>query len=773
MQNAIVMIYHPNDVEFTARVAQNLLARGLVVWADFFLPDDQRDTETAYQVAAGFVSIISPSFDMNALVDLPDDKVFPIVIEETSNTTELSNQQTTNFIGWGDLTHFDSKLNELVEKLRSQTNVGIRPNFDPVDQYIYSLMTECSIASVNYETIPVESELKASDNDDDTVVIVENDNLGERIARQAEEATNVQDDNLEGLTQFESISALHQKQKSFIIVGQTGIGKTIALKRLALEAAWRFLADRDQPLPVYLDLPAWDDGISWPAFLEDQLGKRIIENQALQNRKYFLDHLDGLSPRNADLLEHWIVDRDETTSICLAIDINFYSEFHNVPIVIIKTAKFRQETINKLKILIEHADQSTSTLAKDMIQKGNRYYTTVLEDSRSRRGFLSKKQKQTPIAKLIEDKIIVFNKEKFKFKHTIIQSIFAASAIEKTDIQRLLTAPQFNNQRRLPTRWDQAIIFRATHFDNASEFIEEVAAVDPFLALGCIEFGAKVDADTKKQVAQQLLNILEQNDWRQSIAAIAGIKRLDEPMLVETMINYMAYGDLYQRRLAARVFGEIKHPAGIPLLADALKDEAIRAAASEALVNIGHPVVPEIVKLINPDDAPRWETRTAAIEVLWAVADPRTTPILIEALFDEADEVLWTAARALAALKKDAITPLVEFIQSEDALIDEDICQAAAMAIIWTDEADGVIQLSKLLDDPVPLRRGIIADTLGGASGTWLPLAINKLAERLHDEDVIELDGEALTISEIVLRSLEEIGTPEALQIIKKWQDNT
>ena len=87
------------------------------------------------------------------------------------------------------------------------------------------------------------------------------------------------------------------------------------------------------------------------------------------------------------------------------------------------------------------------------------------------------------------------------------------------------------------------------------------------------------------------------------------------------------------------------------------KDGWKRRAARLALVDIGRPAVPYLIKALkHRKPEVRWE----AAKTLGAIGDPCSGPALVDALADKRFEIRWLAAEGLIALKLDAIKPLLK-----------------------------------------------------------------------------------------------------------------
>ena len=93
------------------------------------------------------------------------------------------------------------------------------------------------------------------------------------------------------------------------------------------------------------------------------------------------------------------------------------------------------------------------------------------------------------------------------------------------------------------------------------------------------------------------------------------------------------------------------------LIADlASPDAAVRMKAREAIVVIGKPVVPSLIRLLSHRKPHiRWE----AAKALCSIADPLAASALVNAMDDRDGDVRWLAAEGVAALGRDGLQPLL------------------------------------------------------------------------------------------------------------------
>ncbi len=87
-----------------------------------------------------------------------------------------------------------------------------------------------------------------------------------------------------------------------------------------------------------------------------------------------------------------------------------------------------------------------------------------------------------------------------------------------------------------------------------------------------------------------------------------------------------------------------------------------RQKARLALIHIGQPAVPALIKALHSSDKQtRWEAAKALVEI----PSPQAAPALVETLQDEDPGTRWLASEALIALEGDAVVPLLEGLNED------------------------------------------------------------------------------------------------------------
>jgi HEAT repeat protein len=168
--------------------------------------------------------------------------------------------------------------------------------------------------------------------------------------------------------------------------------------------------------------------------------------------------------------------------------------------------------------------------------------------------------------------------------------------------------------------------------------------------------------------------------------------------------------NVYRRRLAARVLGEIKDSSSVDGLLKYVKDDdyRMRAGCISALGKIGHHKAagPAREALRDSD----YLVRTAAAVALSFLKDSTSVIALIKALSDEYYGVRYSAAQALSNVGKQAVR------QVGDALkLPGDTLALYQLIEIAGNLADArfVEQLTKIVNSDDPFARAFAAEALG------------------------------------------------------------
>lgn len=830
----LVILYHPDDAYFAARIGMDLKQRGVEVWVDYADAQPDINLASVMKQAVGYIPLLSPDFNAMQFenVKLDGANVFPLVVRAVESWPKsVRRELAIDFHEWEIPERYDMHLNETVRVLQNHIPGMVGEVASGREKYLYTLMGRLHRTAGVYVPLSVHAEPIEDDDAIDgasgEIVLRANDNLGERIARNREMTEAMQASDEAGLMQLTEAGAMLRFAPAFMLTGLHGSGKTTTLHALVLDSAKRALADENAPLPILLDAAHWKDGDKLLRTVQASTNYNLKPVFEGNEYELYIDNLDLTGGRNWQFLDRWLEREDTPQIVIIAIDAARYDDELGLPIVsldplkpetmeiwqkqlmpdaelfefpnlarlpfffdialrILRKGESIPTTTGRLLDLEIRARLADEKDAEDLITKLGILAVAVIDDeeptdfdyswasgklSGKSGGFLRRRAGDENSERLLQAAIryhlIERNNDTIRFQHTFLHSYFAAIQLKKQGIGGSLRRPEFDAGRRLPGKWDNALLMACQLLDNADVMVRDVILTDPILAAMCIVNGAIVSDDVVNQVRGALVEQLTQNDWRVAPPAIQALRFIGETELLELMIDQVAYGDVYQRRMAARVLGEIGHRAGIPLLAEALHDETVRNAAQEALKQIGEPATVDVAKLLDASVSERWETRAAAAQILRSIGSTAAAHELVKALYDDVREVRWSVANALSELSTDITSDLLDVIHDDRALVDDDIMVAAASVMVWTDNAEGLQQLVEILDDVNPVRRARIAEVLGGSTN---PIIIQPLIARLKDTTLVEIDEEMLPIAEIVAESLEEIGTPEALAAVDQWR---
>lgn len=226
-----------------------------------------------------------------------------------------------------------------------------------------------------------------------------------------------------------------------------------------------------------------------------------------------------------------------------------------------------------------------------------------------------------------------------RFYHPSMRDYFAALEVDRRSIPEKLSTPQLDTfGRRVQNKWDNAIVALCGITDQPSEFTEQVAKRDVFLALRCAFSGANVLPDIQDRLLNRLLNPSaggktldadikivfnsgqkKQNKlmlyWRTLEDTLTEVGTAIAPYLIRRL--YVANYSTQARLIMIRVLGKTRS-----------------TIASTHLINL-------VEKPTITD-----EEKTAALNALYEIADPKVVPQLCDLL-----QTRWVILAALALAK--------------------------------------------------------------------------------------------------------------------------
>lgn len=157
----------------------------------------------------------------------------------------------------------------------------------------------------------------------------------------------------------------------------------------------------------------------------------------------------------------------------------------------------------------------------------------------------------------------------------------------------------------------------------------------------------KIDSLKMDKKSQEILKNLEilksSNDYERRKAA-GRLGNIGDNSAVSSLIKSLKDKDPFVRRLSASSLGKIGsskaiYPLGLVLSHD---DDGLSYAARDALINIGKPAIPELIKRAKNTNV---ITRRRSIKALGEIGDRKAASVLKDALLDDDEGVRWRAAK--------------------------------------------------------------------------------------------------------------------------------
>jgi HEAT repeat protein len=190
--------------------------------------------------------------------------------------------------------------------------------------------------------------------------------------------------------------------------------------------------------------------------------------------------------------------------------------------------------------------------------------------------------------------------------------------------------------------------------------------------------------------------------WKAAVA----LSKIGTPA-VDALIGALRHDDDDVRWKAAIALGEIGDPRSINPLLILLCDEDrfVKSHAALALGAIGEPAVNPLIRALREGDG---NLRWGAAIALGKIRDPRSIEPLIRALADKYENVRAESAKALAAMGKSALVPLLQFLKFSDGAERLEVVTALGEL-----QDTGAIQsLIQLLENAGDDERNAIAEAL-------------------------------------------------------------
>ena len=308
------------EADFALQLARDLKCAGVPLWIDRLdaTPEQWKtDIDKALSVATAMIVIISPeyvnsAYTMRELKQASKRKlpIIPLLIRPLRPDewqSELRGEEAVDFVHWRNERLYQQRLETLLAGLRKSVRIS-----DPADtetRYLYTLITRLESRKTLTQFIDLSAEPRMNQ-----------DIVRPPLRLSAIWGTNSPLYELNPEYHYRapigSLTEALEKFPHFVLTGAPGVGKTTALERFTLDAAYlRLKLGRSAPLPLLIDLANWDDKMNVEAFIRQSA---MFEGESLMPFTSWeaLLCLDGLSEMGAageakaDMLRAWL--RDET-----------------------------------------------------------------------------------------------------------------------------------------------------------------------------------------------------------------------------------------------------------------------------------------------------------------------------------------------------------------------------------------------------------------------------------------------------------------------------
>jgi len=386
--------------------------------------------------------------------------------------------------------------------------------------------------------------------------------------------------------------------------------------------------------------------------------------------------------------------------------------------------------------------------------------------------------------------ILVQHEQHIRFAHSLLRDAVAAVRLEPS-LHEKLTRPQFDEMgKRIPTRWDNAIIALTSLAGNPDAIIQTIADVDPYLAFECLLSGQHISEPAQRQVLVRLVYFSGLTNVQHVGLAGQQIKQWAGKQAITMLLDLMRNEAWELRQAAARVLVAVETKASqqlvdafqnwnwnvdegvvvalrriggdaIPVLLAMLKDAdwSRRRGAAWALGRLGdRAAVPDLVGALHDEES---LVRKEAAAALRTMRDAEAAPALLRALGDEDWRVRKAAADALVQLGTTSIPGLLRMLNDVRA----DVRRIAIIVLGQLGDTIASSALLKALKDRNPDVRGAAIHALGMLREAE---AVSALAELIEDDAVPRWVNRS--IGRLAIEALTKIGSSEALRIVQDWQ---
>jgi hypothetical protein len=313
----IFLSYRSVEVDFAVRLAADLKNAGVNLWMDRLdiMPGDDwpKTLASAVNQCAAMIVIISPEYVGSkycqrelARADRLRRPIFPVLLRPIPDTEwpiEIERSQQIDFSNWRDDKTYHQQLDRLVNILKAQFATQMSDVPDPETRYLNSLIADLEVNKgvLEYLELAIQTDQQA-----DSSLMRPRPMFAQTWGAQGRFVVQAESRNLP----LDSIYEAVERYPQFVLLGKAGMGKTMVLHHLALEAAQhRLSSPRVAPLPFILKLADWGDDSTPSEFIRARWPLDSDPIKLLAKGKIVL-YLDGLNEmitsHKAKMLRDWL-----------------------------------------------------------------------------------------------------------------------------------------------------------------------------------------------------------------------------------------------------------------------------------------------------------------------------------------------------------------------------------------------------------------------------------------------------------------------------------
>lgn len=771
-----VLICHQNQsTDLAYQLAADLKDLGFDIWVE------RLDLIKSGDIAAGFdqCGVILPIMpDDETVVERSWAKLLrrankhsialiPLIQSPRQPESDKYPGQTVSFIHWRNELAYQKSLDELIQVLDQLIPEEDKLICEPEAQHISHIVADIKRYRVFLESISPRSDTLPLDKR----AIYAQSMWG--LTGEFEVADTSSNTEPESNTTYQFHEVMEQFPR-FMLVGDSGAGKTITLYRTLLDATRLYQTDRNQhPLPLLVHLGRWEDDIPIETLIRDSwsLADDPLELAAQGKVLLLLDGLDEIGhpiDNKLSSLRLWLHGEQSPQQVVITCQTNHYDLLQEADLPIIRlrsinAPRIRQYVYNHLskeaaerllqQIVAQEANGTQFSVLHEMARNAlllsimvsfiQHHPAESMPDHEARLlqwlarflwdqlateppvsyddalPYLSRLafdsiedelsssfdyeyarvhiQNDAVLQHAIDVSLLLMRNGRIRFSHQKLRDVLATHHILLDGVYKRLMQPQFDkNGKRKHWKWDSVTILCSGLTDQPSALVKEVVQVDPILAIECLARGINVSdralLDVMNHLVEYTLDMGGQplDQMRDAVSAVLNdngisalleslhrtrqsatefkIQNADEEltMLLKKLgtdtgriLVEILRGERWQRRSsAAWVLGELREPAAVPSLVEALRDEneAVRREASLALERIGAPAAPRLLVALNDTDL---DLQASLIKLLGKLKEQTAVPALIAQLSNaawptmEETRICDLAASALEAIGTD------------------------------------------------------------------------------------------------------------------------